>query len=85
MPHEPPWTPEGSRAGVIVAADHIEQRLDEGWDPADLEAQMDVLEALFMRFMAASRGSSPTYTQVLRDGVESMEAAAREVDNNTAG
>ena len=72
---EPPWTAEGARASVIKAADHIEAALDRGVDPADLEQQMDVLEAFFGYLMAAGRGRA--YTQVVRDAAEAMESTAR--------
>ena len=76
MPRQPPWSPEGARASVIAAADHIERRLDEGWDPEDLGDQMNVLEELFMMW-AATRSSDREFTRVLRDSAEAMEAEVR--------
>lgn len=74
---EPPWSEAGARASVVAAADHIEAALDRGVDPADLEQQMDVLEAFFAGLMRAQR-SNQTYAQVVRDTAEAMEETARE-------
>ena len=74
---EPPWSPEGSRRSVKAYADQIEQRLVDGVPAADLEMQMDVLEAGYGMFVAAHRGEEREYTKVVRDAAEAMEAAAR--------
>ena len=62
---------------MIAAADHVEAALDRGADPADMDDQMNLLDAYFGNFMEARRSSGRAYTKVLRDFAEAMEAAAR--------